>query len=261
MIHTKKGRYNDVENEEIISFLNQSDQVGKNDRELIQELASRLNRGYTGIAAHVRKLRLEHPERFPNLPALPHPSPRRLNSWSKEEEEQVIATVNSYSQEGQPISLAIRELETKLSRTQGAIYQRVYHLRKQSPERFHKMPSLRPRRPRLEKELTSLRVSTQEVAASRIDDWLSISSIDKTDFSDIKRQKIKDSDEVRLLLLAFEQRYGKANDAVKQQLIKLIQHYGPTRFSIMMFMITEDKQFPETIAQLLTLRLQEQYPF
>ncbi len=150
MYDTKKGRYTEEENEQIITSLNEGLAQGKNEREIIKELSVKLNRGYAGVMSHIRKLRHEMPDRFTSDNDLKK-SGSRLNSWTEEEEKLVIDTVNQFSKAGNPLSAAISALEKKLSRTQGAIYQRIYTLRNKHPELFFKKPLPRPRRrPRLD---------------------------------------------------------------------------------------------------------------
>lgn len=271
MYDTKKGRYTEEENEQIITSLNEGLAQGKNEREIIKELSVKLNRGYAGVMSHIRKLRHEMPDRFTSDNDLKK-SGSRLNSWTEEEEKLVIDTVNQFSKAGNPLSAAISALEKKLSRTQGAIYQRIYTLRNKHPELFFKKPLPRPRRrPRLddwqvhrslirtveaaspesqhaheaiERGLQEVATETQTIPSSR--NFSSYSAYDT---------------EEGMVLKAFENRYGRTDGSTRRKLVQLIHRYGSTRVSIAMFTLPEDKEFPTMMAHFLERHLEKKQSF
>ncbi len=142
MFDTKKGKYTDQENERIIQKVNEASEKGIRERVILKELSDELNRGFAGVMSHVRKLRKQYPQKFHST-QLGSSKEQRLNSWTEKEEEIVIETVNHFLDRGHPLSAAIAQLEKELNRTQGAIYQRIYTLRRKSPERFNRMPEPR----------------------------------------------------------------------------------------------------------------------
>ncbi|TCP60199.1 hypothetical protein EDD57_1812 [Baia soyae] len=230
MYDPKKGKYTEEENTHIIEAINKGSAVGKRDRDLLKQISLDLNRGYAGIMSHVRKLRAENPNRFIHTDG--DPTTFRLNSWDEEEENLVIDTVNRSLKEGKSLSTAIAELESKLSRTQGAIYQRIYTLRRKNPEKFSFIPEQRPRKRR------------------QLQDWqLNRATI----------QKAHPSFEEALILKTFEDRYGLSTPATKDQLVRLMRQYGCTRVSIALLTLEEDKNFPNIVADFLSSRLQHRH--
>ena len=270
MHDTKKGRYTEEENERIISALNDGLSKGKHEREIIKELSLELNRGYAGVMSHIRKLRIEMPDRFTAEENGMGKSGGRLNSWTEEEEKLVIDTVNQFSKAGNPLSAAISVLEKKLPRTQGAIYQRIYTLRNKHPELFFKKPLPRPRRrqrledwqvkPPLLRTPGEDRTGEQQ-AQQTTEQALQETAITETfsHMSTVPNYTVYgDYDtEVGLVLKAFENRYGRTDGSTRQKLMRLIQLYGSTRVSIAMFTAPEDKDFPRMMAHFLERHLEK----
>ena len=267
---TKKGKYTEEENELIIKTMNEGLKEGKKEREILKELSEQLKRGYSGVMSHVRKLRSEYPDRFHSLENSPDGG-NRLNSWEKEEEELVIDTVNEYLEEGKSLSAAISELEKKLSRTQGAIYQRIYTLRRKHPEKFKHLPVQRPRRrrqlhdwpfhPSLQQVNQSFPVPSKDLSGTNrqlttafhqmhtYQQSLLTPSDDRTDHA------LSMTPEEELVLKAFEKKYGRPNNEAKSKLLSLMRTYGTTRVSVAMFTLTEDKAFPSHIIEFLEKHL------
>lgn len=263
MHDTKKGKYTDEENELIIDALNNGLKEGRNEREILRELSQRLNRGYSGIMSYVRKLRSEYPDRFYYSNNY---EKRRLNSWEKSEEELVIKVVNEFSQRGEPLSSAIAELGQRLSRTQGAIYQRIYSLRRRYPERFHYLPTKRSRQKhhlsnwngkqptiRPLDELPTAETSQQDHADPKQPDYLRKSEV-PTPISSSLDEFL--NEEERLVYQAFEKKYGRPDQQSKKKFIQLMRTYGCTQVSISLFTLTDDKLFPNLIIGFLEERLQ-----
>jgi hypothetical protein len=274
MIETKKGKYTDEENDLIIEAINKGLQEGKREREILKELSEQLKRGYAGIMSHVRKLRAEYPDRFHFSEEAAGEGSNRLNSWEEEEEETVIQTVNQFLEEGKSLSAAIAELEKKLSRTQGAIYQRIYTLRRKYPEKFTHLPAQRPRRRRKFQDWQMYRpairnlddayYSNPEELSSTAEKQLATAS---DHFHSIHNQSYGSNmtwpqgnehttPEEEMLIKAFEERYGRPNPDTRERLIQLMRTYGCTRVSIALFTLSEDKAFPTVIAEFLEQRLQ-----
>lgn len=256
MHDTKKGKYTDEENDQIITAINRGLKNGLTEREILKELSIKLNRGYTGIMSHVRKLRSEYTDRFEDSDNYKTGN-QRLNSWEKEEEEIVIETVNSFQKEGKSLSSAISELERRLSRTQGAIYQRIYTLRRKHPERFNHLPAQRPRK---RKQITdwqtqrpTIRPITEYSSYSEDNAYQDFFSKDSTTMESSEEKPL--SDEEKMLYQAFEDRYGRPHQNLKKKLIQLMRKYGCTRVSIALFTITDDKDFPNFIIHFLEKRL------
>lgn len=272
MIETKKGKYSDEENERIIQSINEGLLAGKREREVLKELAEELKRGYAGIISHARKLRTEYPDRFHVQEEAGEGS--RLNSWEEEEEKLVIDTVNQFLDKGKSLSAAIEELEKKLSRTQGAIYQRIYTLRRKHPDKFSQLPTQRPRRRR---KLESWQIHRPVIRSLDEENPNPSSSISADYHSAVEQQLTSASEflhqlnppnwlsnspplngEEEMLLKAFEERYGRLNPEMKNKMIHLLRTYGCTRVSIALFTLAEDKQFPTLIIKFLENRLQNQ---
>jgi hypothetical protein len=272
---TKKGKYTDEENQIIIDTMNQGLKEGKREREILKELSQQLKRGYAGIMSHVRKLRSEYPDRFHSYDD--QGDGNRLNSWSEEEEELVIKTVNQFLEEGKPLSQAIAELESQLSRTQGAIYQRIYTLRRKHPDKFTHLPERRPRRRRKmhdwEPQHASI-PSLDEYSArnqSGFDHFSStaeqqlataidhLHTYNKSLFKPIafnnKDQATSLTNEEEMVIKAFTERYGHLNPESRNKMIDLMRTYGSTRVSIAIFTLAEDKAFPVYILEFLERRL------
>lgn len=270
---TKKGKYTDEENEIIIEAMNEGLKEGKREREILKELSQQLKRGYAGIMSHVRKLRSEYPDRFNSYEHSGDGS--RLNSWSEEEEETVIATVNQFLEEGKPLSQAISELESKLSRTQGAIYQRIYTLRRKHPDKFTHLPERRPRRRRKMQDwempyatipplneysardplsLDHFSSTAEQQLASAIDH---LHTYHKSMLTPIttNHNETNLSNEEDMVIKAFTERYGRLNPESCEKLIQLMRTYGSTRVSIAIFTLAEDKAFPGYILEFLERRL------
>ncbi|MRG28756.1 hypothetical protein [Laceyella tengchongensis] len=272
---TKKGKYTDEENQIIIDTMNQGLKEGKREREILKELSQQLKRGYAGIMSHVRKLRSEYPDRFHSYDD--QGDGNRLNSWSEEEEELVIKTVNQFLEEGKPLSQAIAELESQLSRTQGAIYQRIYTLRRKHPDKFTHLPERRQRRRRKmhdwEPQHASI-PSLDEYSArnqSGFDHFSStaeqqlataidhLHTYNKSLFKPIafnnKDQATSLTNEEEMVIKAFTERYGHLNPESRNKMIDLMRTYGSTRVSIAIFTLAEDKAFPVYILEFLERRL------
>jgi hypothetical protein len=264
MFDTKKGKYSEEENERIITALNEELAKGRPEREVIRELANELNRGYAGIIAHVRKLRAERPERFTAVSA--GNTKPRLNSWSDEEEEILVQTVNQFAKEGKPITAAIEVLKEKLSRTPGAIYQRIYTLRNKYPHKFTHLPKQRPRRrkqpswavqkpvirkletpPNWEEEQRWNSEPGREEASATAEAAISEETVAIAPMNS----------EEAMLLKAFEERYGRINHQTKEKMLQLMRRYGCTRVSIALFTLSEDKDFPMVIANFLEEHLKK----
>lgn len=266
MIETRKGKYTDEENERIIEAINQGLQDGKKEREILKKLSEELKRGYAGVISHVRKLRSEYPDRFYSYED--SADTNRLNSWEEEEEEMVIATVNQFLQEGKSLSSAIAELEKKLSRTQGAIYQRIYTLRRKHPDKFTHLPVQRPRRRRqlpgwqlhhpmlpINENISfrsnplpeDLSTATEKQLSTVTDQLQSLMWSQNYDSITVEEE---------MILKAFEERYGQPNPETRDRLIKLMRGYGCTRVSIALFTLSDDKAFPAVITDFLEKRLQ-----
>ncbi|SFS66836.1 hypothetical protein [Marininema halotolerans] len=262
MFDTKKGKYTEEENEQIIGKINEGLAEGLREREILREISNDLNRGFAGIMSHVRKLRSQYPERFHN----DNPSgdgENRLNSWSDHEEDMVIEWVNRCMDQGQSLSSAISKLEKELNRTQGAIYQRIYTLRRKFPERFNRMPEPRPRRRRklegwqiqrpIIRDLDGsapvfrpfIEDNTEEAAAAleRVHQQSEslLENIDAT-------STISEED---MVIKAFENRYGRPNTVIRNKLMELMKEYGHTRVSFALFTLQDNKEFPVVITRFL----------
>jgi hypothetical protein len=260
-------------------MINQGLKEGKRERDILKDLSVRLKRGYAGIMSHVRKLRSEYPERFHSYEDFTE-NASRLNSWTKEEEELVIETVNRFAQEGKSLTAAIAELEKELPRTQGAIYQRIYTLRRKHPERFSHLPAERPRRrrklpdwqfhlpvvrpldeggmtgngPALE-ELQSAAREQLKTAAGQ----LSAQSHDSNSDGVVPSHPTERlTTEEEMVLKAFEELYGRPNAEARHKLMRLMRTYANTKVSIALFKLSEDKSFPNLIVDFLENRLQRQ---
>jgi hypothetical protein len=278
---TKKGKYTKEENERIISAINQGLSEGKKERDILKELSISLNRGYAGIMSHVRKLRSEFPDRFHSSDDSVDGS-SRLNSWEESEEELVIKTVNHFLGEGKSLSAAIADLEKKLTRTQGAIYQRIYTLRRKYPERFDHLPAQRPRRRRKFQDWQTNRPVIRSLDEYAMQNHFSqkdeVSSTSEKPLHQASDQLLKMNKEVlptqpvwiqeqnipnqsttheeEMLTKAFEDRFGRLNPDMKHKLVQLMRTYGCTRVSIALFTLNEDKAFPTIIVNFLEQRLQ-----
>ncbi|GGE19149.1 hypothetical protein GCM10011571_21340 [Marinithermofilum abyssi] len=281
MFDTKKGKYSDEENEQIIQKINEGIEQGRREREILKELSTELNRGFAGIMSHVRKLRNQYPERFASKDnSSIQPPDTRLNSWTDQEEDKVIQLVNQYTDEGKPLSAAIMELEKQLNRTQGAIYQRIYTLRRKYPERFNKMPEPRPRRRRKLEDWQIQRPVIRSLdGSSPYDEWkgdtngrsevaAALEQVnDLRDFSPTAASKNSepeqeaDETEESMVLKAFESRYGHTNPATRDKLFRLMKRFGHTRVSIALFTLPEDKEFPATVVEFLEKYLEKNKPY
>jgi uncharacterized protein YeaO (DUF488 family) len=264
-IDPKKGRYTDEENEFIINSINEGLEQGKREREILREISEKLNRGYAGIMSHVRKLRSEYPDRF--VSSDDSSSTGRLNSWEPHEEELVIEAVNTYSEEGKPLSATIAELEKKLNRTQGAIYQRIYTLRRKYPEKFKHLP---PQRPRRRRKLPDWQVNLPVI--HNLNDTSSFPNPSPEELSSTVENQLAtaanhiqsphaslqnwSTSEEEMVFKAFEERYGKLNPEGKQKLTQLMRQYGCTHVSITLLTLSDDKDFSNIIIDFLTKRLQ-----
>jgi hypothetical protein len=261
MFDTKKGKYTDEENETIIAAINQGLAQGRRERDILKELADTLNRGYAGIMSHVRKLRAEFPERFLSDNRNGHSPNGRMNSWSEEEEETVIQTVNRYLKEGKSLSSAISTLEKQLSRTQGAIYQRIYTLRRKYPDRFTHLPEQRPRRRRRLQDWQIQRPEIRPLDNSFSQHEKEIAATHENPVM-VKTEEFpfphyEPSSEEQMILKAFEKRFGKPNTATREKLLHLMRKFGCTRVSIALFTITEDKEFPTVVVDFLEQNLEK----
>ncbi|RAL25695.1 hypothetical protein [Thermoflavimicrobium daqui] len=273
-IDPKKGKYTEEENEQIITSINKGLQEGRREREILKELSEQLNRGYAGIMSHVRKLRSEYPDRFVSLDDSGNTN--RLNSWEPHEEDLVIETVNLYSDSGKSLSAAIAELEKKLNRTQGAIYQRIYTLRRKYPQRFTHLPPQRPRRRRklpdwqinlpvihnLEDTPQSYTTPTPEDLSIAVQSQLATASnhIQTSSSSFPNWPVVNDApatSEEEIVFRAFEERYCKPDIETKQKLAQLMRQYGSTRVSVALLTLADDKKFSKLIVDFLIHRLQD----
>ncbi|MBA4601410.1 hypothetical protein [Thermoactinomyces mirandus] len=222
--------------------------------------------------SHVRKLRSEYPDRFHCYENSADNS-HRLNSWDPEEEALVINTVNKFLEEGKSLSNAISELEKKLSRTQGAIYQRIYTLRRKQPEKFKHLPVHRPRRRRSLQDWpfnqTSIN-SLYPVPSNHTGEQISATDQQRLTTEDSintypqplisssnsgSDQMLTAEEEEEMVLKAFEKKFGRPNNDARSRLIAIMRKYGTTRVSIAMFTLTEDKAFPSHIVDFLERRL------
>ncbi|OYD08903.1 hypothetical protein [Paludifilum halophilum] len=257
MFDTKKGKYTDEENERIIRTINKGLEQGMREREILKNLSVELNRGFAGIMSHVRKLRSEFPERFISKGNSGERTPEsRLNSWSESEEEVVVERVNQYMDQGRSLSSAIAELEKELHRTQGAIYQRIYTLRRKHPERFTRMPEPRPRRRRKLENWQIQRPVIRDLDGSSpeaLGQKETAASLESSAALSEDRENHLESDvsEEEMVIKAFENRYGRPNSATRRKLLNLMKEYGHTRVSIALFTLPEDKEFPAVITGFL----------
>jgi hypothetical protein len=256
MIDPKKGKYTEEEIEYIISALEEGVKQGKREREILKEVAFKLNRGYTGVMSYVRKLKAENPEKFAFLEQYKSDFNSRLNSWDPDEEQLVIDTVNQYLDEGKSISDAIDYLEKRLSRTSGAIYQRIYTLRKKFPKKFKHLP---PERPRRRKKFQHWQLHRPMIR--QLDDQLQSQSYESLISSahPVLWNTTNDSalqSEEEMIFKAFEERYGRLNPESKEKLMQLMRQFGCTRVSIALLTLQEDKAFPSVITDFLAQRLQ-----
>ncbi|QKG85154.1 hypothetical protein GXN76_12195 [Kroppenstedtia pulmonis] len=258
MFDTKKGKYSDEENEQIIQMINEGLEQGLRERDILKRLSTDLNRGFAGIMSHLRKLRNEYPERFSEKSDL-HASENRLNSWSEEEEKKVIEKVNLYMDQGKSLSSAIAELEKELNRTQGAIYQRIYTLRRKFPERFNRMPEPRPRRQR---KLEHWQMQRPVIRDLERNSYTAFKPLEETSVTledsqtlltpvSLEQRKSPDLAEEEMVIKAFESRYGRPNTSTKNKLLNLMKQYGHTRVSIALFTLRDDKEFPTVITNFL----------
>lgn len=262
MYDPKKGKYSEQEDEYIITTLVSAAKDGRQEREVIKEISEHLNRGYAGVMSHVRKLKELYPERFPKLDSADGGSGKRINSWEKHEEELLIKTVNKTLQENKPLSVAIKILEKELNRTQGAIYQRIYNLRRKTPEKFTHLPAQRPRRSR---KLSEWQVE-RPVIRNLDENTNLISSLQPqpkpTDTSTFPANQYRSSSELldqesMMVLKVFEERYGRLNSAAREMLSDMIQKYGSTQVSITLLTLQEDRNFPQLVLHFLQEKLQK----
>lgn len=248
LLDPKKGKYSHEENETIIRLVNEGIEKGERERETIKKIAEKLNRGYAGIMSHVRKLKNEHSDRFLTVPSN-NDNAARLNSWTEAEEEVVIETVNEHLAAGKSLSTAITALEEKLSRTQGAIYQRIYTLRRKQPDRFSYLPAERPRRKRKPEWQTNRPI---------------IRNLDRSKPTFEQPQPLTEltplnaslQTEEEMIYKAFETRYGKLTREAKETLNQLLRQYGGTHVSITLFTLNEDKAFATVIIDFLAKKIQ-----
>lgn len=284
---TKKGKYTPEENNQIISTINQKLAEGKKERDVLKELSIDLNRGYAGIMSHVRKLRSEFPDRFNSSDDSNEGLPR-LNSWEEREEILVIDTVNQFLKDDKSLSAAIVALEKELSRTQGAIYQRIYTLRRKYPEKFDHLPVQRPRRRRKYRDW-----QISQPVIHPLDEHSFHAQSSRSESTSVGEQQLNQASEhllklnqdipelnqdipvtqqmwteknpslttpttaeEEMLTKAFEDRYGRLNPDMKHKLIQMMRMYGCTHVTIALFTLNEDKSFPSIIVEFLERRLQ-----
>ncbi|PTX58287.1 hypothetical protein C8P63_11734 [Melghirimyces profundicolus] len=269
MFDTKKGKYTAQENERIIQKINEGLEQGVREREILKELSAELNRGFAGVMSHVRKLRSQFPEHFkPGIGSDRGNGERRLNSWTEEEENTVIETVNRFLAQGKPLSSAISQLEKELNRTQGAIYQRIYTLRRKTPERFHRTPGPRPRRHSISgwqvqrpeiRDLEEIRRRELELAGHETAAAAESSGTANLPSKEGSHSTANLSEE-DLVLMAFESQYGKPGPTIRRRLTDLMRKYGHTRVSIALFTLHEDKEFPSVITRFLENHLKRNSP-
>ncbi|MDR6225260.1 hypothetical protein [Desmospora profundinema] len=260
MFDTKKGKYSFEENERIIEKMNEGVQEGIRERDILKELATELNRGFAGIMSHVRKLRTEYPERFLSKGNSGNGQDKRLNSWTEEEENQVIDRVNSFLEQGKSLSSAIAHLEKELKRTQGAIYQRIYTLRRKYPDRFSRAPESRPRRRRQLEEWQLQRpvirnLNGHSISVEAEPKWTESHPETAATLESATIPSQHETSELELVIKAFENRYGKPSASTRKQLIRLMREYGHTRVSIALFTLQDDREFPAMIARFLESHL------
>lgn len=257
LLDPKKGKYSIEENEKIIELVNEGLKKGERERDTIKEIANILNRGYAGIMSHVRKLKAEQPSRFEVMDQLYKDNAARLNSWTEAEEDIVIDTVNNHLSEGKSLSTAISSLEEKLSRTQGAIYQRIYTLRRKQPDRFAHLPAERPRKKRKLPEWQTNRpvIRNLDRTETTNDSFQTptLSPIWNTNTN----QEAPSQTEEAIIYQVFESRYGRLTGEAKEKLNLLMRQYGGTRVSISLLTLSEDKAFPSIIADFLAMKMQK----
>lgn len=276
IFETKKGKYTEEENEKIIQMMNEGLKAGKREREILKEISDELKRGYAGIMSHVRKLRSEYPERFYVTDDAQDAS-TRLNSWNEKEEELVIQTVNQFLEEGKSLSQAISKLGKELSRTEGAIYQRIYTLRRKHPEKFTHLPAQRPRRRRKIQDWqihhqtirpldeayirSHSHKSLSDVINKTAENQLATAMDEFQRFSPVPtfNQREPLTQEEQLLLSAFEKRFGSPQEPARGKLITLMRSFGCPRVSFVLFTLSEDQSFPTQIVHFLEQRLKQQH--
>jgi hypothetical protein len=258
LLDPKKGKYSIEENEKIIELVNEGIKNGERERDTIKVIADTLNRGYAGIMSHVRKLKAEQPSRFEVIDQLYKDNAARLNSWTEAEEDIVIDTVNKHLSEGKSLSTAISSLEEKLSRTQGAIYQRIYTLRRKQPDRFAHLPAERPRKKRKLPEWQTNRPVIRNLDRTETTNEQfqipSLSPIWNTNTN--PNQESPSQTEEAMIYQAFESRYGRLTGEAKEKLNHLMRQFGGTRVSISLLTLSDDKAFPSIIADFLAMKMQ-----
>ncbi|WP_028778082.1 hypothetical protein [Shimazuella kribbensis] len=256
LLDPKKGKYSIEENEKIIELVNEGMKNGERERDTIKVIANTLNRGYAGIMSHVRKLKTEQPARFETIDQLYKDNAARLNSWTETEEDVVIDTVNKHLENGKSLSTAISSLEEKLSRTQGAIYQRIYTLRRKQPDRFAHLPAERPRKKRKLPEWQTNRPIIRNLDRTEPNP----ETYQPTNLSPIwntpTNLESPSQTEESMIYQAFESRYGKLTLESKEKLNQLMRQYGGTRVSISLLTLSEDKAFSSIIADFLAQKMQ-----
>jgi hypothetical protein len=258
LLDPKKGKYSIEENEKIIELVNEGLKKGERERDTIKEIANTLNRGYAGIMSHVRKLKAEQPERFEVVDQMYKDNAARLNSWTEAEEDIVIDTVNSHLSEGRSLSAAISSLEEKLSRTQGAIYQRIYTLRRKQPDRFAHLPAERPRKKRKLPEWQTNRPVIRNLdRTDTISDSYQMPSLSPIWNTTNTNQEAPSQNEEAIIYRVFESRYGRLTSEAKEKLNLLVRQYGGTRVSVSLLTLSEDKAFPSIIADFLAMKMQK----
>lgn len=259
MYDTKKGKYSPQEEEYILSALQKGIENGQKEREILKEIAEHLNRGYAGIMSHVRKLKTQNPEKFPEQIINKENQNKRLNSWEIHEEELLINTVNQYMEENKSLSLAIQELEKKLNRTQGAIYQRIYTLRRKSPEKFTQLPAQRPRRRRKIPEWQVNRPTIRNLDDNLMPNISSLNAKPLSNYPNLYWNSHHDpeSQEEAMVYQVFEERFGKLTPTSKNILADLMRQYGCTRVSISLLTLQEEKDFSQLILEFLQKKLQK----
>lgn len=257
LLDPKKGKYSIEENEKIIELVNEGLIKGERERDTIKEIANTLNRGYAGIMSHVRKLKAEQPSRFEVIDQMYKDNAARLNSWTETEEDIVIDTVNKHLSEGKSLSTAISALEEKLSRTQGAIYQRIYTLRRKQPDRFAHLPAERPRKKRKLPEWQTNRPVIRNLDRTETThDTYQMPTLSPIWNTNTNQESPSQTEEA-IIYQVFESRYGRLTGEAKEKLNLLMRQYGGTRVSISLLTLSEDKAFPSIIADFLAMKMQK----
>ncbi|WP_044642238.1 hypothetical protein [Risungbinella massiliensis] len=264
MYDPKKGKYSSEEDAYIIQQINASVEKGGNERAVMKEISEHLNRGFAGIMSHVRKLRTQYPDKFIVPESDGEDGAKRLNSWDEKEEELLIETVNETLKENKSLSVAIQTLEKSLNRTQGAIYQRIYTLRRKYPDKFTHLPTQRPRRPRKLPEwqfqrpvIRNLDENFSQPIPSLNPQPFPSNSLNYYSNMNWNLEESESIQEEQMVYQAYEERYGRLPLSGREKLTELMRQYGCTRVSISLLTLHEESEFSPLILELLHRKLQK----